>query len=122
MAINTYVSMKESHYQSVSRSVVSTSLRPHGLSSPWNSPGQNTGVGSCSLLQGIVPTQGSNPGLLQGRQILYQLSHQGSICINNYLKCQWTECCNEKTQSGRLGKKNKTKANNIAAYKRPSLV
>ena len=31
------------------------SLRPHGLHSPWNSPGQNTGVGSLSLLQGIFP-------------------------------------------------------------------
>jgi len=39
------------------------SLQPHGLYSPWNSPGQNTGVGSLSLLQGIVPTQGSNLGL-----------------------------------------------------------
>ena len=47
-----------------SRSVVSDSLRPHGLYSPWNSPGQNTGVGSLSLLQGIFPTQESNPGLL----------------------------------------------------------
>ena len=46
--------------------------------SPWNSPGQNTGVGSLSLLQGIFPTQGSKPGLLHCRQILYQLSHQGS--------------------------------------------
>ena len=45
---------------------------------PWDSPGQNTGVGSCSLLQGIFPTQGSNPGLQHCRQILYQLSHQGS--------------------------------------------
>ena len=44
-----------------SHSVVSDSLRPHGLYSPWNSPGQNTGVGSLSLLQGIFPTQGSNP-------------------------------------------------------------
>ena len=44
----------------------------------WNSPGQNTGVGSLSLLQGIFPTQGLNPGLLQCRQILYQLSHKGS--------------------------------------------
>ena len=42
---------------SESRSVVSNSLRPHGLYSPWNSPGQNTGLGSCSLLQGIFPTQ-----------------------------------------------------------------
>ena len=44
---------------------------------PWNSPGQNTGVGSLSLLQGIFLTQGSNPGLPHCRQILYQLSHQG---------------------------------------------
>ena len=46
--------------------------------SPWNSPGQNTRVGSLSLLQEIFPTQGSNPGLLHCRRILYQLSHQGS--------------------------------------------
>ena len=86
-------------------SVMSDSLWPHGLGParllcPWNSPGKNTGVGSCSLLQGIFPTQGSNPGLphcskislLQGifptqglnpglrhcRWILYCLSHQGS--------------------------------------------
>ena len=56
------------------------SLQPHGLYiySPWNSPGQNTGVGSLSLLQGIFPNQGSNPGLSHCRQILYQLSHKGS--------------------------------------------
>ena len=52
-------------------SVASDSLWPHGLYSPWNSPGQNTGVGSLSLLQGIFPTQGSNPGLPHCRQILY---------------------------------------------------
>ena len=46
--------------------------------SPWDSPGQNTGVGSCSLVEGNFPTQGSNPGLLHHRQILYHLSHQGS--------------------------------------------
>ena len=46
--------------------------------SPWNSPGQNTGVGSLSLLQGIFPTQGSNAGLPHCRWILYQLSHKGS--------------------------------------------
>ena len=50
--------------------------------SPWNSPGQNTGVGSLFLLQGIFPTQGSNPDLLQCRQIIYQLSHKGSSYIN----------------------------------------
>ena len=61
-----------------SRSVVSDSLQPHGLHSPQNSPGQNTGVCSLSLLQGIFPTQGSNPGLPHSRWILYQLSYQGS--------------------------------------------
>ena len=45
---------------------------------PMNSPGQNTGVGSLFLLQGIFPTQGSSPGLLHCRRILYQLSHKGS--------------------------------------------
>ena len=43
--------------------VVSDFLWPHGLYSPWNFPGQNTEVASHSLLQGIFPTQGSNPGL-----------------------------------------------------------
>ena len=57
------------------------SLQPHVLYSSWNSPGQNTGVGSHSLLQGIFPTQGLNPGLPLCRQILYQLSHQGSLRI-----------------------------------------
>ena len=61
--------------ESESPSVVSDSLWPQGLYSPWNSPGQNTGVGRLSLLQGIFPTQGSNPGLLHCRQILYQLSY-----------------------------------------------
>ena len=46
--------------------------------SPWNSSGQNSGAGSLSLLQGIFPTQGSNPGLLHCRQILYQLRAKGS--------------------------------------------
>ena len=44
--------------ESESHSVVSNSLRPHGLYSPWSSPGQNTGVSVLSLLQGIFPTQG----------------------------------------------------------------
>ena len=56
---------------------MSDSLRAHGLYSPWNSPGQNTEVGSLFLLQGIFPTQGSNPGLPHCRRILYQLSHKG---------------------------------------------
>ena len=53
-------------------------LWPHGLYRSWNSPGQNIGVGSLSLLQVIVPTQGLNPSLPHCRQILYQLSHKGS--------------------------------------------
>ena len=64
--------------ESESCSVVSDFLRPHGLYSPWNSPGKNIGVGSLSLLQGIFPTQGSDLGLLHCRRILYQLSHKGS--------------------------------------------
>ena len=63
---------------SVSVSVVSDSLLPQGLYSPCNSLGQNTGVGSLSLLQGIFPTQELNPGLPHCRQILYHLSHQGN--------------------------------------------
>ena len=53
-------------------------LQPHGLYSPRNSPGQNTGVCSLSHLQGIFPTQGSNPGYPHCRWILYYLSHKGS--------------------------------------------
>ena len=59
---------------------VSDSLPRHGLCSPWNSPGQNTGVGSLFLLQGIFPMQGQNSGLPHCRQILYQLSHKGNPC------------------------------------------
>ena len=58
--------------------IVSDSLRPHGLYSPWNSLGQNTGVGSLSLLQGLFPTQELNPGLPHCRRILYKLSPKGS--------------------------------------------
>ena len=61
---------------------MSHSLRLHGLYSPWNSPGQNTGVGSLSLVQGIFPTQGSNPTLPLCRRILYQLSQKGSPRIS----------------------------------------
>ena len=61
-----------------SRPVMSDSLWPHGLYNPWNSPGQNIGVGSLSLLQGIFPTQGLNPGLPHCRRTLSWLSHKGS--------------------------------------------
>ena len=66
---------------SESHSVMSNSSWPHGLYSPWNSPSQNTGVGRHSLLQGIFPTQGVNPSLPHCRQILYQLSQEGSPFI-----------------------------------------
>ena len=78
---------------------MSDSLWPHGLYSPWTSPGQNTGVGSLSLLQRIFPTQGSNPGLPHCRQILYQQSHKGSPTLEErdtkmrkqsfQQKCRW---------------------------------
>ena len=73
-------------------------FRPQGQYSPWNSPGQNTGVGSLSLLQGIFPTQGSNPGHPHCRRILYQLSYKGSPtslqtgfpdCLLTLITSQW---------------------------------
>ena len=75
--------MESEKNQRASRSVLSDSLRTHGLwpaklLCPWNSPGKHTGVGCHFLLQGIFPTQGSNLGLLQWGQILYHLSHHGS--------------------------------------------
>ena len=75
-------SSKSVFYILESHSVVSNPLRPPGLHSPWNSPGQNTGVGSLSLLQGIFSTQESNPGLLHCRRILSQLRYQGSPNVN----------------------------------------
>ena len=71
-------SVTRSESQSASLSVVSHSLRPHGLHSPWDSPGQNTGVGTLSLLQGSFPTQESNSGLLHSWLILFQLSYHRS--------------------------------------------
>ena len=71
--------MKESENESCS--VMTDSLQPHGLYSPWASPGQNTGVRSLSLLMGILPTQGFNASLLNWKQILYQLSHNGSLKV-----------------------------------------
>ena len=83
--IGRWVLYHQSHlmYIYVSRSVVSDSLRPHGLQParllcPWDFPGKSTGVGCHFLLQRIFPTQGSNPGLPHCRQMLYHLSHQGS--------------------------------------------
>ena len=84
--------------ESESHSIVSKSLQPHGLCSPWNSPGQNNGVGRLSLLQGIFPTQELNPGLPHCRRKLYQLSHKGSLGegeggMNPEIGQTYTHCC-----------------------------
>ena len=70
-------------HESESHSVMSHSL---WLYSPWNSPGYKTVVTSHSLLQGILPTQGSNPGLPHCKQMLYQLSHKGSQRMHRSVK------------------------------------
>ena len=57
---------------------------PPGSSVHGNPPGKNTEVGCHALLQGLFPTQRSNPGLPRCRQILYQLSHKGSPPIFFY--------------------------------------
>ena len=62
----------------MSNSVQPYALQPTRLLCPWDSPGKSTGMGCHFLLQGIFPTQGSNPGLPHCRQTLYHLSHQGS--------------------------------------------
>ena len=76
--LHTNAKCKLQKEKSESRSAVYDFLWWRGLYSPWNSPGQNTGVGSLFLLQGIFSTQGSKPGLPHCRQIIYQLSHKGS--------------------------------------------
>ena len=78
MKLWAWIALMSLKSESKSCSVMSDSLWPHGLYSPWNSPHQNTGVGSLSLLQWIFPTQELNQCLLHCRQILYQLSHKGS--------------------------------------------
>ena len=69
--------------ESVSHSVVSDSLQPHGLwptrlLHQWDSPGKSIGVGCRFLHQEVFPSQGSNPGLPHCRQTFYTLSHQGN--------------------------------------------
>ena len=86
-----FLGFTEHSLEMESHSVVSDSLQSHGLHSPWSSPGHNTGVGSLSLLQGIFPTQGSNPGLPRCRQSLP--TEFGSNCLyhNSVLKRRdWT--------------------------------
>ena len=74
-------------FESESCSVMPDWLQAHELYSPWNSLGQNPGVGSHSLLQGIFLTQGSNSGLPHWGRILYQLRHKGSPSMSwNYIE------------------------------------
>ena len=87
----------------MSDSATSWIILPARLLCPWDSPGKNTGVGCHALLQGILLTQGSNPGVLHCRQILYHLSHQGthlfiiclclsvclSVCLSIYPWREW---------------------------------
>ena len=76
-------------FESVSYSVMSSSLQPHGLLLArllWNSPGKNTGVDSHSLLQGIFSTKGQNPGLWHCRQIVY---HWATREAQLFLTCHW---------------------------------
>ena len=65
---------------------------PPGSSDHGDSPGKNTGVGCYALLQGIFPTQGSNPGLPHCKQILYGLSHQGSPRILEWISSVTQSC------------------------------
>ena len=79
-----------------------SALRPHGLQParflhPWNSPAKNTGVGSHSFLQGIFPTQGSNPGLPHCRKILYHLSHLVQTLAGWIQKQDLYICCLQET-------------------------
>ena len=67
-------------------------MTPWAIYTSCNSPGQNTGMGSLSLLQGIFPTQVSNRGLLHCRKILYQLSYQGSLSAEHIM---WNVRLNE---------------------------
>ena len=72
-------------YWSESRSVVSGSLQAHGLCSPWNTPGQNTGVDSHSLLQGLFPTKWLNPVSHIPSRFFTVWGHQGSLYIHIYM-------------------------------------
>ena len=73
------------YHESESPSAMSNSLQTHGLYCPWNSPGQNIGVGSLSLLQNVFPTPKLNPGLLHCRWTLYQLDCKGSPRILGWI-------------------------------------
>ena len=90
----------------LSHSVVSDSVRPHGLwptrLCPWDSPGKNTGVGCHALLQGTFPTLGLNPGPLHCRHFLII-----TLSFKTYLTSQgshsgrsWCHYCNAWVKQG----------------------
>ena len=85
---------------------MSNSLQLHGLCSPWNSPGQNTGMGNLSFFQGIFQSQGSNPSLPHCRPIVYQLSHKGSPRILEWVTYPFS--------SGSSWSRNRTRVSCIA--------
>ena len=66
-------------------------LHLHRRYSPWNSPGQNNGGGSLSLLQGIFPIQESTQGLLHCRRFLYQLCYHRSPAIEQASKLDYIQ-------------------------------
>ena len=84
----------------------SDSLPPYGLYSPWNSPGQNTEVGSLSLLQGHLPDPGIEPGSPALQQILYKLNYKGSPRILEWVAYPFS--------SGSSWPKNQTRVSCIA--------
>ena len=114
-----YVKVSESH------SVMSNSLQPmnYTIYRSWNSPGQNTGVGRLSILQGIFPTQESNWGLLCCRWILYQLSYEGSPTYTSIKKKQnKTKQTKKKQQQRKLAEQASRWHNKQAAHYCQSLV
>ena len=101
-------------------SVMSESLRPHGLYSPWNSPGQNTGVGSCSLIQEIFSIQELSQGFLHCRWILYQLSYQGSPLYSTWMvKAGHTK---KALSEQKRGQRKKERSRNLSHYEGNSVV
>ena len=79
-----HLKVKEKKVKSLSRVrlFATHGLQPTRLLCPWDFPGSSPGVDCHFLLQGIFPTQGSNPGLPHCRQMLYRLSHQGSRFVS----------------------------------------
>ena len=99
-----------------SRSIVSDSLWPHGLYPtrllcPWDFPGNSPGMGCHFLLQGIFPTQGSNPGLPHCKQMLHHLSHQGCpvmIDSKSWKMMLWKCCTQYASKLGKLSSGHRT--------------